>query len=207
MAGRVSHGAKADKPKKARGSRKSKAESMTGAKANEVESRSGELDLKPVEIDARDVQVHMRSIKAAMEKKDTAVSLLRSAKKNAKAVHPALADAIDKVIKLERSDSHHDLRQELEVFNIVLRETGAPIQISVHDTLLGDVVDQARNRGRKDAEGGKFASNPYLAGSDLAGAYSAGWEAVTAERVNGAGDPDEHPSNGCTELREEASAE
>ena len=164
---------------KSRG-RKSKAESMTGAKESAVETRSGELELKRIEIPSKDFHFHMKAIKAAMEKKDTAVSLLRSAKKGAEQLHKGLVATIDKMIRLERADSDQELRQELELLGIALRETGSPIQLTIHDALLGDVKDVARKRGKKAALAGDFSDNPYPAGSDLQAEYAAGYEAGVA---------------------------
>lgn len=195
---------------KAAGKRRSRAEDMTEAKANTVEVRTGELQLKPVEIDTKDVQVHLRAIKAAIEKKDTAVSILRNAKKRAKEVHPELANAIDRVLKIERADSMHELRAELEVLNIVLRVQQAPIQIYLSDSLMGDVAEQAFRRGVKDAKAEKMSSSPYPDGSDVDGHYKRGWESVMASRVTGGADllgpEDKWPENGTTKLRQEAAA-
>jgi len=55
------------KAKKTGGKRRSKAESMTGAKENETEVRKGELALgEPVQIESKDFHFHMRAIKAAL---------------------------------------------------------------------------------------------------------------------------------------------
>lgn len=196
--------------------RKSKAESVTGKKAGEVETRSGELDIpEPVIIASSDFQFYLKAAKSATEKKDTAVNLLRGVYKQAQKLHKQLPGALKRAIEIERADDHADLRGELEVLGIALREIGCPIQITISDTLLGDVKDQAFKRGRKDAELGKFASSPYPADSDLSQEYSRGWEAMTAERVNGAGGADESEAdgdgefldtNGAEALREEAHA-
>lgn len=183
------------------GGRRSRAESMTGAKEAKVEMRTGELELPEVEIASNDFAYHMKSIKAATEKKDTANNLLRSCIKAAKQVHPKLPDAIKRAIQIERSDDGiADLRSELQVLGVALRETGASLQITLHDTLLGDVKDQAFAKGVKDAENEHMSRSPYPEGSDLDERYKAGWESVMAARVTGGA----LPSNGAEELREEA---
>ena len=132
----------------------------------------------------------------------TAKNLFDGCCKAAKKVSPELLDAVKRAIKFEGMDTE-DIKRQLQIDGYVLRKTGAPIQITLHDTLLGDVDDAAEARGRKDAEGGKFASNPYPAGSSLHERYKIGWGKVSAERIAGA---DEHPNNGAIELREEAEA-
>lgn len=195
---------------KPRGGRKSKAESVTGAKEAKVEVRKGELDLQQIEIASNDFQYHMKAIRAATEKKDTANNLLRGCYKAAKQVHPKLGKAIKDAIQYERADDDQDLRDDLQMLGIILREIESPIQITLHDTLLGDVLDVAFRRGKKDAENEKMSSSPYPVPSDLDERYRAGWESVMASRVTGGADllgpEDKWPENGTTKLRQEAAA-
>lgn len=196
------------------GGRKSKAESMTGAKEAKVEVRTGELELTQIEIASNDFQYHLKAIRAATEKKDTVNNILRNCYKAAKQVHPKLGKAIKDAIQYERADDDQDLRDDLQMLGIILREIESPIQITLHDTLLGDVKDQAFRRGKKDAENEKMSQSPYPAG-ELDDEYRRGWESVMASRVSG-GDkelwPDDkdvgaagdHPNNGAVELRQEA---
>ena len=172
------------KPKPAKGRRKSKAEAMTGAKAGAVEKRGGDLGLpEPVMIDSGDFQLHFKAIKAATEKKDTANNLLRGCYKAANKLNPHLGDAIKAAISIERDGDAAKVKAKLEVFGIALKETGCPIQLNVFDTLLGDAVDQAYKRGEADARAGKSADNRYPVGSDLADAYTDGWQHGIAHNV------------------------
>lgn len=140
-----------------------------------------ELDLgEPVSIDTGTFQLHMRAIKGAMEKKDTAMSLLRNCFKAAKEVNEHLPFAIREVLKEERADDMGALREKLEVFGIALREIGSPIQLTIHNALLGDVGDQADARGFKDAKEGKGALSPYPKATDLDARYMDGWKRGTA---------------------------
>lgn len=168
----------AAKPK-GRGSRKSKAESMTGAKDDEVEVRtigdnSGELDLTAIVIDERDFKLHYNSIKTATDKKETAMSLLRTARKRAKEASPDILDAVERAMSFERMDQD-TLKREFQIAGYALKATDSPIQLTLHNTLLGDAVEQAAKRGRKAGEAGDPCASPYPAGSDLDKAYSDNW--------------------------------
>lgn len=159
------------KPKKATRGRKRK----TQDKGDEAEMRKGELGLEPVVIDSSTFHFHMKAIKSATERKDTAVSLLRGCCAAAKKVNKHLADKIKKVITVQRTDDAADLKAELEVLGIALRETGSPVQLTVHDTLLGDVTDAAYKRGFDAGSNGRPLNCPYPENSDLAEAYATGW--------------------------------
>jgi len=164
------------KAKKTGGKRRSKAESMTGAKENETEVRKGELALgEPVQIESKDFHFHMRAIKAALERKDSAVAVVRSSYKAANAVNPHLGGTIKDVIAMERADDPASLKQKLEVLGIALKETGSPVQLSVHDILMGDPKDVAYKRGKDAGANGQTLANPYPVGSDLAEQYQTGW--------------------------------
>lgn len=198
---------------KSKGARRSRAESSTGAKENKVEMRKAkDLDLpEPVELKSDDFQMHYRAIKAATEKKDTANNLLRGCYKQAKKVHPMLAEAVRKAITIERADDPEAVKAELEMFGFVLKETGHHIQLSIHDSLLGDVNEAAELRGYKDAKASRVAASVYPEGSDLHALYMRGWQRGTAENlgmtIEDAGDEGHggvFPENGATELREEA---
>lgn len=172
------------KQKNGAGRRRSKAEAMTGAKASSVEVRGGDLGLpQPVEIASGDFQTHYRAIKAAIEKKDTANALLRGCYKAAKALHPNLPDAIRKAIAIERVDDPSEVKAELEVLGIALRETNCPVQLTVFDTLLGDPDKQAYARGFDDGKAARAARNPFPDGSPLAGKYADGWRHGTAANL------------------------
>lgn len=167
---------------KAKGTRRSKAESMTGAKENAVEVRrangvghNSDLALpEPVTIASDDFQMHFKAAKAATEKKDTAVNLLRGVYKAAQKLHPQLPAAIKKAIAIERDPDPFRIKAELEVLGIALKETQCPIQLTVHDTLLGDVKEQAYKRGYSAGEKGQTANCPYPEGSDLGVEYLRG---------------------------------
>lgn len=194
------------RPKKGtgKGSRRSRAEAMTGAKENAAEVRTGELGLgEPVVIDSDTFGFHLRAIKGATEKKDTANNLLRNCFKAAKQVNEHLPEAIKLAISEERSNDPAKLKKRLEVMGIALRETGSPVQLTVHDSLLGDVKGVAYKRGKDMGTAGKALVNVYPAGSDLAAEMERGWQdgqrdllgiSDGVDAANGIG----HNSNGAT---------
>ena len=57
----------------------------------------------------------------------------------------------------------------------VFKRTAQPVQITLHDTLLGDVKEQAYTRGFRDGEAGRTANCVYPEGSDLASEFMTGW--------------------------------
>lgn len=168
-------------PKRGGGSRRSKAESVTEEKENSVEVNKV-LDLHPIEIDEKDFNVHYKSIKSALEKKDTAVSLLRGARKQAKEASPDILAAVEETIKLERLDQD-TIVTRLQRIGYALKKAESPIQLTLHNTLLGDAKDTSYNRGFKDGEAGRTANNDYPEGSDLAAEYTRGWNHGTAKNL------------------------
>lgn len=161
---------------KGRGSRKSRAEASTGAQEATVEVRTGELGLgEPIVIDSKTFHFHLKAYKSALEKKDSSVGLLRSCRSAAKMVNEHLPAAIAECVKEERSSDPAKLKARLEVLGIALKETGSPVQLSVHDTLLGDVKEQAYQRGFNAGQNGQVLNNIYPPTSDLADSYATGW--------------------------------
>lgn len=169
-----------------RGSRKRRGsgEDMTESKANEVEMRTGELALAPIQIDDKDFDVHYKAIKAATDKKETAMALLRTCKKNAKAAGQDVLDAVNLAMSLERQDVD-EVKRKVQLMGYTLKKIDSPYQIAMYDQLAGDVHDQAYKRGKVDGEAGKMADCPYPEGTDLADDYSRGWQDVQNARVNG----------------------
>lgn len=174
--------------RKSSGKRRSKAENMTGAKANEAEMRTAsDLNLgEPVVIESSDFHLHLRACKAATEKKDTANNLLRGCYKAANKVHPELGRAIKEAITIERDADPAKLKARLEVLGIALKETGCPIQLSVFDALAGDPMAQAYARGQSDSKGNRMAACPYPEGSDLSAEYLRGFTDHQANIIHGA---------------------
>lgn len=142
-------------------------------KADAVEVRTGELELKQVEIDDGDFDLHFRGVKAAKEKMEQYQSAYRSALKSAKKVSDDLANSIKDALRFETMDSH-DIKRQLEISGYVLKRQGSPIQLTIHDGLLGDALEVAFKRGEADGLAGKGNANPYPASSDLAGRYDTG---------------------------------
>lgn len=179
--------AKNGKSSKGKVSRRSRGESSTGAKENSVEMRKGpDLNLpEPVILKSDDFQMHYRAIKAATEKKDTANNLLRGCYKQAKKVHPQLAEAVRTAITIERADDPEAVRAHLDMYGFVLKETGHHIQLTIHDQLGGDVNEQAKKRGFADGSAGRMSNCSYPEGSDLAKLYNAGWLEGQAKLIGG----------------------
>jgi len=139
-----------------------------------TEVRKGELELKQIEIDDGDFDLHLRSLKGAKEKFDTAKRLYDSCCKAAKKVSAQLLDAIKFAIKLEGMDAA-DVKTELEIKGYVLKRSGSSVQLTIHDTLLGDVLDVAYDRGKEAGGNGKPCASPYPKGSDLEERWCTGW--------------------------------
>lgn len=169
-----------------RGSRKrrGKGEDMTGANEGKVEVRMGGDNSPKLELPAPDdFAYHMKAIKGSLEKKDTAVALVRNAKKSADKAAPGLSGTIDRLIKIERSNDPMAFQREMELLGYGLKQTNSPIQISVFDTLLGDQKEQVAKRGYEDGKAGRSAKQEYPDGSDLAGLYSDNWMRGQAEML------------------------
>ena len=165
------------------GKRRGKSEAMTGAKDATVEVRkAGELDLKPVEIDDGDFDLHFRATKNAKERVETATSLYRTCLKNAKKVSPELHDAIKDAMKFEGMDPH-DIKRQMEISGYVLRKTGSSVQLTIHDSLLGDTKDAYYKRGHADGKAGRTADARAPEGSDVAMEYLRGWQHGTASNL------------------------
>ncbi len=167
--------------KKRHRGRPSNAEKAAEAEANAVEGNPV-LDLKPIEIDEGTFEVHLKAIKSALDKKETAMSLLRTCRKRAKEAGDDILDAVDAALKFERMDQN-DVAHQLQILGFALKKTDNPIQLSLYNTLLGDEKEQAYNRGFKDGEAGKTAQNDYPEGSDLAAEYTRGWDHGTAKNL------------------------
>lgn len=151
------------------------------AKENAVESGQV-LDLQPVEIDERDFNLHLKSIKSALDKKETAMSLLRTCRKRAKEASPEILSAVDFALSFERLDQD-ELARRLQLMGFALKHTESPIQLTLHNTLLGDATETAYKRGFKDGEAGRTARVDYPDGSDLAKEYTRGWNHGTAKNL------------------------
>jgi hypothetical protein len=179
-----------------------------------------------------DFNYHLKNIRGAIEKKDTAVNLVRLANQSAEKACKGFGKTIARLIKLDRSDDPMAFQRELELLGYGLKVTGSPIQLSIHDMLLGDVTQQAYKRGFEAGESGKGLSNPYPDPSDLAAEFTRGYghgqaknlgltteqaDAAVAEGANGNGSssdpwPDDQQASGGEEIpgflkRDKASTE
>lgn len=173
------------KPKPKRGGR-GKAESVTGAAENAVEVRKpvGIGDNSKLKlIEPSDFDHHLKNIKGTLEKLETAKSLVRHAMESANKSSKGLGGVIKEIISLERKNDPTELAHYLQTFGIGLKVIGCPIQITIFDTLAGEVADQAYKRGYADGEGGRANDSPYPALSDLDQAYAKGWRHGTAKNL------------------------
>jgi len=143
-------------------------------KQDQVEVRQDELP--GIEIDDSDFDMHFRALKGAVEKMKTAKNLYDGCCKSAKKVSPELLDAVKYAIKLEGLDAA-DVKRELEIKGYALKRTGSSVQLTIHDTLLGDEEDLAYRRGKEAGASGKSNANPYPKASSLAEEYDRGWRA------------------------------
>jgi hypothetical protein len=160
---------------KSRGSRKSKAESMTGAKEAAAEVRKADSAELGLVIEDGDFDLHLRAIKGAVDRQKTAKSLYDSCCKAAKKVSPQLLDAVKRAIKFQGMDVE-DIKAQLEIDGYVLRRTGSSIQLTLHDTLLGDEKELAYKRGNEAGKCGQPCASKYPEGSDLDAEYRRGWQ-------------------------------
>lgn len=170
-----------------RGSRKArgKSEAMTGVKEGAVEVRKiGKGDNERLALpDPSDFDHHYKTIKGMKERAATASANLRHAKTAANKATPGLAATVEEIIAIERENDPAKLQRRLEMLGLGLKQTNSTIQLTIFDSLAGDVKAQAYRKGKTDAERGDFAENPYPEGSDLAAEYSRGWEEITAARL------------------------
>lgn len=169
---------KANSSGKGKRTRRAKAD-----KADTVEMRTaGELDLKQIAIDDADFDMHLRAMKGAKDRMATAKNLYDGCCKAAKKVSEELLTAVKKAIKFEAMDVD-DIKRALEIDGYVLRKTGSPVQLTIHDTLMGDVNEAADVQGYRDAKAGRVAKSPYPESSDLHELYMAGWQRGTRENM------------------------
>lgn len=171
--------------KPARGTRKrrGKSEDMTGAKDGAVEMRkAGSFDLQPMEIDDSDFELHFKAAKSAKETAEKYQSLYRGQLKQAKKVSQDLHDSVKLALSLDgKSDS--DIKRDLEIKGYVLKRRAGSIQLTIHDTLLGDENQLAEKRGLDAALAGQTSANPYPTGSDLAALYAKGFKKGTIKNL------------------------
>lgn len=193
---------KANGKAKGRGSRRSNAEGSTGAKDNVVQMRKpSELELKHVIIDDADFDMHMRAFKGATERMKTAKNLYDGVCKAAKKVSDNLLNALKRAQKFEGMDAE-DIKRQLEIDGYVLKRQGSPVQLTIHDSLLGDVNKAAYKKGNDDALNSRGANNPYPEGSDLHEQYAVGYRngmgsnlGLTVEQTEAAMAKDDGPED------------
>lgn len=155
-------------------SKRTARKAKTKDKTDDAEMRSPELEGLVLNDD--DFDLHFASIKRAVEAMKRTKNGYDACCKAAKKVSPALLDAIKFAVKLEGMDPI-DVKRELEIKGYALKRTGSSLQLTIHDTLLGDVADAAFARGEKAGTAGLPMANPYPDGSDLAMQYQNGWAA------------------------------
>lgn len=164
-------------------SRRGKGESMTEAKANQVEVRTalGQGDLQLPAPD--DYQHHKKSIVGTLEKLETAKSLYRKALQSAKSAGID-TDALLEARRIVRANDPKGTANKLNQLAFALGQEGFAIQITVHDTLAGDEHALVARRGYEDARAGKTNESPYPEGSDLARIYAKNFRHGTAHNLN-----------------------
>lgn len=155
---------------KSRG-RKSKAESATGKKEAAAEMRKAsdtdELALPKPD----DILFHMKAIKGWKERITTLQGSMRNALKAAKKVNKFLPEVINELLALERLDDPTEFKRRMESLGIGLKAIGAPYQLTLHDTLLGDQNELAAKRGYQNGKAGTAINNPYPENSTLSDIY------------------------------------
>lgn len=194
--GSKSKGAKAVKFK-AHGGRKAKVQD----KADDVEMRTASPEIAGLEINDDDFDLHLASVRRAVEAQKRAKNGYDACMKACKKVSPAFHETIKLAIKMDGKDPE-DIKRDLEMQGYVLKRSGSNVQLTIHDTLLGDAEDQAYARGKKAGAAGLSNANPYPKNSDLAAKYDAGWGDGQADLVGAGSDDDDgaglgHNSNGA----------
>lgn len=203
------------KPKRA--GRKSKAESMTGAKENTVETRKVtpvQLEMNaPIESKPGQFRSYYNRAKSDHDLFTKFQGRYRETIKEAKESNPLLAEAVKLAIKLVDEDGaidHEAIRGKLRMHGFVLQEFGSTLQLTLHDTALGDEKDLAYKRGFEiGTEGKAFPMEEYPRHSDLNDVFHLGWHngqlknmklpygetrATAVQRIEASKDDvDEHP--------------
>lgn len=171
--------------KKRAGTRRRRLESETGAKENTVEMRKPEpptqLELTGSAVEKKPGQFRAYFNRAISEYNmyTKAQGRYRETIKEAKEENPLLAEAIKMAIKLvddEGAIDHEAIKAKLQVHGFLLSEFGSHLQLSLHDTLLGDEKEYAYKRGfERGGTDGMALDMPYPKGSDLNEIYALGW--------------------------------
>lgn len=173
----------ASAPRGKRG-RKSKAESMTGAKESQVEVRTIG-DNSGLKLPApKDFDYHYKSMRGALDKVKTAQALSSQASESANKCSPGLAQVIKNTIKIENEDDPAKLKRHLEMMGMGLKHIDSTIQINIFDSLAGDQIELVYKRGFSDGEAGRTAQNDYPEGSALAKEYARGWRHGTGKNLS-----------------------
>ena len=164
------------------GSRKSKAESMTGKKGAEVEVRTIGEELKLAK--PADILHTLKTIKGWKEKIATLNSHLSTAYKTAKAAKIS-KKTVDFLLGLERGDPV-EYRAEMETIGVGLKAVGAPFQLNVFDIAYANDIEQAKAEARACAQSGRGFECRFSEGSEAHTAGMTEWMRINAERVPGA---------------------
>lgn len=161
----------------ARGSRKRRgqSENMTGAKEGEVEIRTASVgDNSEFKLPAPDdYDHHRKSILGYLEKKETASGLYRKALQTAQKAGID-TDTMLQAHKLKKANDPIKAKRHFDQLGFALKMEDFPIQLIVHDTLLGEVNEAAYKRGFDDGEAGRTANSRYPDGSELEKEYARG---------------------------------
>lgn len=125
---------------------------------------------------------HKATIAGWREKVTTAQSHLRNAIKQAKKAGVNM-ESLNLVVGIERENDPAKAIQFFKQIDLGLSLGESSVRISTHDTLLGEVTDQAYKRGFADGEGGKTSNSRYPEGSDLDREYQRGWMHGTGKNM------------------------
>lgn len=167
---------------KGRGGRRSKAESMTGANDSAVEVRTiGDNSTLPLP-EPTDWNHHKKTIAGFREKVTTAQGLLRNAIKTAKKAGINM-ESLNLVVGIERENDPVKAKSFFDQVGMGFELGESTLRITTHDTLLGDATEVAHKRGFDDGKNGRSSNGRYPEGSDLAEAYSKGWQEGMSENV------------------------
>lgn len=165
-------------------SKRSKAEASTGAKENGVDVRKVSIGDNSLALpDPKDFDHHYKSMRGARDKVQTAQALSSQASESANKCSPGLAKIIKETLKIENENDPVKLQRHLNMLGMGLKHINSTVQISIFDTLAGDVAEQAYKRGVDDGENARGSNQQYPEGSDLAGHYTRGWQHGTAKNM------------------------
>lgn len=122
----------------------------------------------------KDIMYHLDQIAGYQDKARTASAKVTDAKKKAKEAGVDLKSISDG-IGLERVDAL-DLATYFRQLQVIMRERGLPIQLSLYETKFGSIEEQGASEGWSDGRAGRhFNNDRWIEGAPGFREYSRRW--------------------------------